>query len=1265
MTIADKFNYLNGTKEAIKNALIDKGVAVSASDSFRSYADKVASIETGGGSGAEIIEARCDPANFPVQAEKKVILAYTGEQPAAEKNLLAPFDYKTTWNNAYITPLQNSEYDFIMQNSSQSLAYKKEDEKYALTYLVSQTASTNAKLALGKYNLFLSQATSTVGYCLPKRFNRQAEIEDIIFDVEPDVPTGSYQSGYLNKVILPTYDDKYIWVFYHYHYNSAVATSQPKVYIYKLRYVEGEDKLYADKTAEYTQSVETTYPIGNAKQSTDDYTFLFEYSGRREWLQFNDETNTIEFKASSGSTTNITFLKKDWFINESRNVYTYELLADGTCSQTKTITLSNIYYMEPFEGVLWNRSNRWLVYDTIPTSDNIKEVQVTGVPYKDKIILEYDTTFHEIIFKKILDDGTIEDISVPDPYGYISFIDDEGRIRGTLKGSTGTTVTQPVDGSYTNGIQETSKISISGSTFVTMSSGHMTGIKNGKSLIYGYTSPKILKGFNSEVSTGISYQYYVFEDAIVFTNSPAYAATATNTKIVKITDDYTFIEYSNSGTLFNHYAFKINETYFFIAVNGAVYKVIFNEDALTYTSELLYQDSGLSFSSAFYPSSIINTKDGKYIIMPDAKKYFEISGTESEPQVQLKDFPEVLKTSLSTSIRFVQAFYDKSFGIQLNNGTYLMCRYDEGIDIDLSIEEYAPRLYALRNQTIMYYTQNKNYWMSYIYSSLSPNITAYAVGKGLTIPSHYKMTAFPNTSTYYNSDILTGFMTGEVVKEDETGSKIIKVRTALPEEEGVAPINYSDTVNCYVSGVALGQPKLNSTGTKLEPNSVCDIDVILTKVGYQALGDENFLPNPPTDSEGYTLYVRGITENGYIVAYTKKSPYAGASGYDIVDGVVDVSSKFSVGSYAQYGLPIFMNNGAIWVRTHYNDMTFNTDYNDNARFNIFSYQNNLTWSFNTTGSSHYVFLDFCFYKCNTSSYGGLYFFNDDLTYTKVEIGNVLGVGTSSYGLLVVGTRDLLYAFRALKNTSAPPEWEMYKLVRDGDTFVSTSLGNISCPSTLSYYSASNISVGCKQSLKIGDIRYYFLVNKGLYMCFGINEVDETQSTFEVLEYPDNIKTALGTRTIEKTQTFYDGTFSMDLSDGTTFICKFTDKYSVEILEVIEPFIIEDDETIYHRNFSENKVYWYLSGQYTFTEPLYYGRYNKVKSTVDWLAVPREQNRWNSSVLTGVIRQSAQLAKPVFDDTGRRVLQVETTIKKNNCDDATYKWTLEDYDKVNG
>lgn len=52
-TTAEKLNYLMDTKTAIKNALVAKGVSVADSDTFRSYADKIGEIQSGGGSQIE------------------------------------------------------------------------------------------------------------------------------------------------------------------------------------------------------------------------------------------------------------------------------------------------------------------------------------------------------------------------------------------------------------------------------------------------------------------------------------------------------------------------------------------------------------------------------------------------------------------------------------------------------------------------------------------------------------------------------------------------------------------------------------------------------------------------------------------------------------------------------------------------------------------------------------------------------------------------------------------------------------------------------------------------------------------------------------------------------------------------------------------------------------------------------------------------------------------------------------------------------------
>lgn len=55
-TTADKLNKVLSTKADIKSAIIEKGVAVSDSDTFASYGNKIRSIKSGGDSGGDIVE---------------------------------------------------------------------------------------------------------------------------------------------------------------------------------------------------------------------------------------------------------------------------------------------------------------------------------------------------------------------------------------------------------------------------------------------------------------------------------------------------------------------------------------------------------------------------------------------------------------------------------------------------------------------------------------------------------------------------------------------------------------------------------------------------------------------------------------------------------------------------------------------------------------------------------------------------------------------------------------------------------------------------------------------------------------------------------------------------------------------------------------------------------------------------------------------------------------------------------------------------------
>lgn len=57
MATADKLSYLQGTKEAIKAAIINHGVSVADTDTFRSYADKIRAITSGSTSDSSLEDA--------------------------------------------------------------------------------------------------------------------------------------------------------------------------------------------------------------------------------------------------------------------------------------------------------------------------------------------------------------------------------------------------------------------------------------------------------------------------------------------------------------------------------------------------------------------------------------------------------------------------------------------------------------------------------------------------------------------------------------------------------------------------------------------------------------------------------------------------------------------------------------------------------------------------------------------------------------------------------------------------------------------------------------------------------------------------------------------------------------------------------------------------------------------------------------------------------------------------------------------------------
>lgn len=115
-TISDKLTYLEGTKSAIKDAIVAKGVAVSDSDTFRSYADKIGQISGGGGDKLDIVKAGL-----------KFAYCNMGWQQFNSLNWTIPSDGERDLSNLFFNSnLANSIIDFAPKMDT-SLSYKAEN----------------------------------------------------------------------------------------------------------------------------------------------------------------------------------------------------------------------------------------------------------------------------------------------------------------------------------------------------------------------------------------------------------------------------------------------------------------------------------------------------------------------------------------------------------------------------------------------------------------------------------------------------------------------------------------------------------------------------------------------------------------------------------------------------------------------------------------------------------------------------------------------------------------------------------------------------------------------------------------------------------------------------------------------------------------------------------------------------------------------------------------------------------------------------------
>jgi hypothetical protein len=204
-------------------------------------------------------------------------------------------------------------------------------------------------------------------------------------------------------------------------------------------------------------------------------------------------------------------------------------------------------------------------------------------------------------------------------------------------------------------------------------------------------------------------------------------------------------------------------------------------------------------NSCPYPITIYNslysrpiiTKDGKYfvgLVGNHTTHYAKIEKHETGlPMLNVYEFPSILKDLLhEQEILYFEAYYPSGFGIQLANGTFLLCEYEQGLDIDLNITTYKPAhnySFGSYNQCLIHFTSHKNYWFfsagTYWDSYNSGSFGGYAgCGRREDLPSTYQTKVYSMKHSFAGADHVTGYLTGEFSK-DENGRTIAKVKTLL------------------------------------------------------------------------------------------------------------------------------------------------------------------------------------------------------------------------------------------------------------------------------------------------------------------------------------------------------------------------------------------------------------------------------------------------------------------------------------------------------
>lgn len=898
MTIADKLQYLGETKTLIKEAIQNKGVSVSDTDPFRVYADKISQIQTGGGSGGEVIEAIVDDSALPIKTNKKVIVVDT-QAPGQGAGAITAFSLVPYAVNGYIQGITRLPDGRVLMNHSKqgntadpyaSLICKQVGDQWDCEY-------TSLKLPGGlclndKFALLYDFANTkdNPNYPDPLQFGSSGKylnlktltVESITFD--ETIPANT-NSNYVTKYFL-SHDSKYLWgtQMYTTNTNSSDSTVAVPLWVYKVHINEEDGKVSATKLTESTVSI-TTYAYHCALLSLNHYgicifnmyTSYSDYYAYKNMMyaEYDEATNSITHRTANGfwntksqvpimftkdwvlirstsaNTSNV--YKGDWFSAEriSANINGLFTSFPNADSQRGINRIGNALFSDYTESYNSNGSICYVkvpVDKEAPTAEDFEVKQFT-CKYEFACFLNEDEFLQTVynahtsmpLLKNVNGTTTTYDpprvpiMLLDDGTGY--FYEDNDNLRNYAR----VQLKVPVAGSYNNGVVlKTIDPSTYSTPFYKLinTASTQTGqgfrfgplpmnyINGGESFIFhnythGTSSTDGVTFFKSAVDgpqkiTNVSPKQGVRVSQNKAYITPYYNTASDNITSIIVCDEkgvntyeVTTYGYNLQGVYFDFegetYSYPLPNRADFTSQGNTFLKMHFDPDNLTCaweklgTTELNHLNQMSQYitdtdmaksnpypatgSNSLYDMPVI-TKDGKYFVGlagNHTTHYAKIEKHESGlPMLNVYEFPQMLKDLLyGKEILYFEAYYPSGFGIQLANGTFLLCEYEQGLDVDLNITTYTPAhsyWVGSYNQCLMHFTSHKNYWFFSAGTSWSSgSIHGYAgCGRRGDLPSTHQIKVYSMKHNFTGADYVTGYLTGESYT-DENGKFIARV----------------------------------------------------------------------------------------------------------------------------------------------------------------------------------------------------------------------------------------------------------------------------------------------------------------------------------------------------------------------------------------------------------------------------------------------------------------------------------------------------------